>query len=272
MMQAHHGPCRELLAGLAASCGLKLSADQVAMCCRHLELVELWNRRINLTRITGVDAVVQHVLDSLIPRPWLPQRGVALDVGSGAGFPGIPLAVTCPDLHVVLLDADRKKVSFLKFCAADIHLKNVRVLEGRLEEVFQKPVFHGGIHAGGAWKALEVPSFFDLITVRAVRVNEALLRRLGALLKPDGVVAYWCGFVPPVTVPQHLELRFCPTSFFRGARRARSVTNEAMAALKAESTDGAELEGVLKRLEDREYTLPGLDEPRRLLCWRRRRS
>lgn len=272
MTQAHHGPCRDLLGGLAASCGLNLSADQVALCCRHLDLVEFWNRRINLTRIVGVEAVVQHVLDSLMPRPWLPQRGVALDVGSGAGFPGIPLAVTCPDLHVVLLDADRKKVSFLKVCAADLHLKNVRVMEGRLEEVLRKPGFHGGIHGERASKTPGAPSLFDLITVRAVRVDEALLHRLGALLKPDGVVAYWSGFVPPATVPQHPELRFCPKSVFRDARRGRSVTKETMAAPKAEGTDGVELEGVLERLEDRVYTLPGLDEPRRVLCWKRRRS
>ncbi len=231
--------------------GLDVSENQAALCCRHLELLEFWNRRVNLTRLTGLEAVVKHVVDSLIPRPWLPFSGLVLDVGSGAGFPGIPLAVTNPRFHVYLLDSDRKKTSFLKVCAAELGLKNVTVIQGRVEHAPWIPV---GSHRPSAYDpslpADEELRRFDLITVRAVRMDEALLHRLGGFLKIEGMVAYWAGKTPSADVPQDLKLKHK----FK------------------EDTAGVKSGLVLKRLPDMKYLLPGLEEPRRLLRWKLQES
>ncbi|MEJ5348947.1 MAG: 16S rRNA (guanine(527)-N(7))-methyltransferase RsmG [Desulfosoma sp.] len=251
MKEAKDTRCRETLKSLALAYGLDVTDSQAALCCRHLELLEFWNRRVNLTRLTGLEAVVKHVLDSLIPRPWLTLSGLVLDVGSGAGFPGIPLAVTNPRLHVYLLDSDRKKTSFLKVCVAELGLKNVTVIQGRVEHA---PWIPGGFHGPSAHD-LSIPADeelrrFDLITVRAVRMDEALLHCLGGFLKMEGMVAYWAGKTPSAEVSQNLGLK---------------------AGFK-ENTADRKARLVLKRLPDMKYLLPGLEEPRRLLRWRLQES
>lgn len=228
--------CRETLQALCAESGVPLSADQAALCCRHVTLVGLWNRRMNLTRITGGEAVVKHVLDSLLPAQWLPEGGLALDVGSGAGFPGLPLAVLRPGLRVFLVESDRKKASFLKVAVADLGLKNVTVLHGRFEEA---PWIPRSGHALGAPQGAWTAPGFHVITLRAVKMDAGMLHRLGVLLAPGGVIAYWAGPTSQALVPGSVVL-------------------------------GG---GVfLERLEDAAYELPGMQGRRRLLCWRRPRS
>src|SRR3979409_337267 len=92
----------------------RLDAEQLKLRGRHVDLLLKWNKSINLTAITDPDEVVEkHVLDSLALAPVLPS-GSLLDVGTGAGFPGIPVAIARPELEVVLVDSVQKKVAFLK--------------------------------------------------------------------------------------------------------------------------------------------------------------
>lgn len=228
--------CRETLRALGADCGMALAEREIWLCCRHLALVALWNRRVNLTRLTGREALIQHVLDSLLPAPWLPEGGLALDVGSGAGFPGLPLAVARPGLHVFLLESDRKKASFLKVAAADLALKNITVVHGRLEEAPWIPKARRSLEAPGGGEG--APSF-DVITLRAVRVDEAMLRKMGSILAPGGVIAYWAGPSSPVSLSLPVA---------------------------------APGDALLDRLEDAAYELPGLRGRRRLIRWVRRNS
>ncbi len=123
--------------------GLPLSDRQLATFrLFYQELVE-WNRRFNLTAITGYEQVqVRHFLDSLscilaFRDRVRARRGTlrCMDVGSGAGFPGIPIKIYCPALQVVLLEATRKKVGFLEHVVARLGLKGVRPLWGRAEQV-----------------------------------------------------------------------------------------------------------------------------------------
>jgi 16S rRNA (guanine527-N7)-methyltransferase len=92
-----------------------------------------WNRSVNLTAITDPDEVAEkHVLDSLAVVPALPS-GSLLDAGTGAGFPGIPVAIARPDLEVVLVDSVQKKVAFLKSVLAELRLPRVKAVAVRLE-------------------------------------------------------------------------------------------------------------------------------------------
>ena len=113
--------------------GLGLDARQVDQLWNHLELIEKWNQVHNLTAVRGLDNLVrQHALDSLAVLPHLNARAL-LDVGSGAGLPGIPLAIARPEIAVTLLDSSHKKTAFIRQAIATLQLANVQVIDARVE-------------------------------------------------------------------------------------------------------------------------------------------
>ncbi|HSH41814.1 MAG TPA: 16S rRNA (guanine(527)-N(7))-methyltransferase RsmG [Arenicellales bacterium] len=124
----------ELIARGAAEMGLALPRGAAERLDAFLALLRKWNRAQNLTAITEPRAMVSgHVLDSLAGQPWL-APGRVLDVGSGAGLPGIPLAIAEPGREFVLLDSRRKRVQFLLYACSELGLGNVSVVESRIEK------------------------------------------------------------------------------------------------------------------------------------------
>lgn len=117
-----------------AGLGVELPARAVERMVAHLELLAQWNRRVNLTAIRDFDAmVIRHLLDSLAIARFV--RGESLiDLGSGAGFPGLPLAVAMPQLHVTLLDSRLRRVEFLRAVCAELQLDNAEVARARVED------------------------------------------------------------------------------------------------------------------------------------------
>jgi 16S rRNA (guanine527-N7)-methyltransferase len=100
----------------------------------YLDLLQRWNQVYNLTAIRDVhDMVTLHLLDSLSISPYLHGSRI-LDVGTGAGLPGIPLALTWPDKHFVLLDSNSKKTRFLTQAKVDLGLKNIEVVHARCDD------------------------------------------------------------------------------------------------------------------------------------------
>jgi 16S rRNA (guanine527-N7)-methyltransferase len=166
----------------AGNMGLSFSADQALLCSLHVRLMLEWNERTNLTRITSErDILVKHVLDSLIPAQWLPPFGLLLDVGTGPGFPGIPLKILHPELNLVLLEAVRKKASFLTILLHRLGLKNAWALHGRWEGMSR-------IEHPMASKS------FDVIVMRAVRLEKEHVNALApGMLNSGGILAWWAG-------------------------------------------------------------------------------
>ena len=104
-----------------------------------LELMK-WNEKTNLTAITDpFEVAIKHFLDSLVPTKIISSNISLLDIGSGGGFPGIPLKICLPSLSVTLIDASRKKVSFLKHVIRVLGLKNIDALHIRAEAFVEKP-------------------------------------------------------------------------------------------------------------------------------------
>jgi 16S rRNA (guanine527-N7)-methyltransferase len=108
---------------------------------RYISLIVQWNRVYNLTSIRDSDTMItRHLLDSLSILPYI-EGNTILDVGTGAGLPGIPLAIAMPNCQFVLLDSNQKKIKFLQQICYQMRLRNVRIMHKRVEEYHTDPLF-----------------------------------------------------------------------------------------------------------------------------------
>lgn len=119
----------------AAALGLVLDHDAATRFADYLRLIEKWNRVHNLTAVRETEQmVVLHLLDSLSVLPHVAGARTLLDVGTGAGLPGIPIALASPALEVTLLDSSHKKTTFLEQAKAELDLRNVSIACERVEQ------------------------------------------------------------------------------------------------------------------------------------------
>ena len=120
--------------------GLPLVDDQVKTLLAYLTFMGKWNRIYNLTAIRNPERmVVEHLLDALAVVPFLSDARRLLDVGTGGGIPGIPVAIVCPDIKIVLLDSNQKKTAFLTQMKIELDLKHVDI-EARRVEDYHPPI------------------------------------------------------------------------------------------------------------------------------------
>ena len=161
--------------------GIQLSPKQLSLFMAYQQALQQWNRTHRLTAISDPrDIIIKHFLDSLTPVKILPSLAymTLLDVGSGAGFPGIPLKILYPGIRLFLLDASEKKASFLHYLIGLLKLKNVKVLNLRLESLGQEKQYVGR---------------FDLVVTRGFGKVLNLLQSCRELLKPKGKVLVFRG-------------------------------------------------------------------------------
>lgn len=121
---------------------IQIGRENIDQFATHaLELIE-WTTKTNLTSITDpLEIAVKHFLDSIAPAPIIPPDASLLDIGSGGGFPGIPLKILMPSLSVTLIDASRKKVSFLKHVIRMLDLDNIEACHVRAEDLSGNNIF-----------------------------------------------------------------------------------------------------------------------------------
>jgi 16S rRNA (guanine527-N7)-methyltransferase len=120
----------------AVQLNLDLTRQQAAQFAQHARMVLEWNGKVNLTAITdSAQMAVKHFLDALAPMARIPIKGELLDIGTGAGFPGIPLKIMRPVQPVTLIDGTRKKISFVKQVIRELGLEHVEALHQRAEQM-----------------------------------------------------------------------------------------------------------------------------------------
>lgn len=158
-----------------AQLDIPFNVDQLLKLHVFLQELERWNKAYGFVKAAGQQLIIRHVLDSL--SAWrkisaLPRRAQVVDVGSGAGFPGIPLAVFLADSRFTLLEPSAKKAAFLRNVAILAHLDNVEVEEARLEDVKRR---------------------FDLVVFRAFTPLHREIDALRRILNHNGVIIAYKG-------------------------------------------------------------------------------
>lgn len=183
---------------------LDLPGSTIAQLAKYLDLLQTWNRAFNLTAITDPrEMVYLHIIDSLSVAPYL-HGARMLDVGSGAGLPGIPLALLHPKHHWVLLDKNSKKTRFQTQAIAELGLKNVEAVHNRCED------FHPD-------------ACFDSILSRAFGTLRMFVETTEHLLCTNGIFIAMKGKYPKE------ELNDLPSRFL-----TRNVTRLALQGIDAE--------------------------------------
>ena len=126
---------KDLLVEGAKTFGIHLDGKAIEFFEVYLKELLKWNQKINLTAIRSERGIVlKHFLDSLSVHPYLPEYSSILDIGSGAGFPGIPLKITRPNLEMTLIDSVRKKVDFQRHIIRMLGLKGIEAIHGRVQD------------------------------------------------------------------------------------------------------------------------------------------
>ncbi|MGH8073094.1 MAG: 16S rRNA (guanine(527)-N(7))-methyltransferase RsmG [Lysobacter sp.] len=148
----------------------------------YLALLLRWNQTYNLTAVRDpLEMVDKHLLDSLAMHPYVDAiaatGGALADLGTGAGLPGIPLAIAKPGLRVTLVESNGKKARFMREAVRKLGLADVRIAESRIE-------------------ALDQPASFDAITARALATLPLIIELGGHLLKPEGCLLAMKGVYP----------------------------------------------------------------------------
>ncbi|MFK7961593.1 MAG: 16S rRNA (guanine(527)-N(7))-methyltransferase RsmG [Phycisphaerales bacterium] len=171
------GPPTPEMLEAASDAGIAFEDGDVERLERYLDLLFETNRRFNLTRIEDpAQAWMRHIFDSLTLLPWIMESGAKrlLDVGSGGGLPGIPLAIVLPDVRVTLVETTGKKADFLDQTATALELTNVQVENGRAETMAHDRDLHR--------------EQYDIVTARAVGRLPTLLEWTVPFVRVGGLV------------------------------------------------------------------------------------
>ncbi len=170
-------PWCELIAAGAKELGVTIASGQIMQFARHAELLVSWNRKINLTAITDPEQMaVKHYLDVMAALPYVPEDVELLDIGTGGGFPGIPLKIMHPFQPMTLIDSSRKKISFVKEVIRSLSLEQVQGIQVRAEELARQTAHR---------------QRYGVVVCRAVAGLPAIMKLALPLLAPAGrIVAF----------------------------------------------------------------------------------
>ena len=152
--------------------GFNFSVEQLEKFYKYMNLLIEWNEKMNLTAITEPnDIILKHFIDSITINKYIENNAKVVDVGTGAGFPGIPLSIIRPNLQITLVDSLNKRLMFLQEIKKELELKNIDIVHARAEEFGQNKNYR---------------ETFDIATSRAVANLSTLSEYLVPLVKIKG--------------------------------------------------------------------------------------
>ena len=185
--------CRKILVSGLKSLKLSLSDDKIEQLLDFIKLIEKWNKAYNLTAIRNREDMVRlHVLDSLAIVSFIEGKRV-IDIGTGAGLPGIPLAIYLPEIEFTLLDSNAKKTRFVQQAILELKLKNVSVCHNRVEQYHPE-------------------KSFDTVITRAFAGLSDIVELTAHLLNKDGVLLAMKGQIPDVSKLESAKTELIPVN------------------------------------------------------------
>jgi 16S rRNA (guanine527-N7)-methyltransferase len=181
---------RRRLARRARRVNLSIPAELADAVLAYLELLALWNSKINLTALDDPDAAIDRlILEPLLAARHIPEGASVIDIGSGGGSPAIPLKLAAPRIKLWMVESKTRKSAFLREAIRQLDLRESFVETKRYEELLTEPTLHESM---------------DVVTIRAVRVEAATLLGLQAFLRPGGELFLFRGsgdggidYIPP---------------------------------------------------------------------------
>lgn len=154
--------------------GVRFSVEQIEQFYKYMNLLIEWNEKMNLTAITEPkEIILKHFIDSITILKYIDDNSKLVDVGTGAGFPGVPLSIMNPTLKITLVDSLNKRLIFLQEVVKELNLKNIEIVHARAEEFGQNK---------------NCREKFDIATSRAVANLATLSEYLVPLVKIDGKI------------------------------------------------------------------------------------
>ena len=185
--------CRKILVSGLESLNLSLAEDKIEQLLDFIKLIEKWNKAYNLTAIRNREDMVRlHLLDSLTIVPFIEGKSV-IDIGTGAGLPGIPLAIYLPEIAFTLLDSNAKKTRFVQQAILELKLKNVSVCHNRVEQYHPE-------------------KSFDMVITRAFASLSDIVELTAHLLSKDGVLLAMKGQTPEVPKLESAKITMIPVN------------------------------------------------------------
>ena len=164
---------KEILWLKAKSIEIELNSEQMEKFYNYYLLLIEWNEKMNLTAITEAnDVILKHFIDSLTICKYIPENAKIIDIGTGAGFPGIPLKIYREDIEMVLLDSLNKRITFLDEVINKLNLKKIQAIHGRAEELARN---------------IKYRESFDVVTSRAVANMSTLSEYMIPFVRVNGV-------------------------------------------------------------------------------------
>ena len=158
--------------------GIHIHENKVELLSIFIQELEEWNKKINLVGTDDIERIINElVIDSLLPLKNIPSHGSILDIGSGAGFPAIPLKICCPDLLFHLVEPLDKRVSFLKQVVRSAKLKDIVIIKGRIEDVSSSLITSG----------------YEIVTSRAMAPLAKTIEICGQYVKNEGILICFQG-------------------------------------------------------------------------------
>jgi 16S rRNA (guanine527-N7)-methyltransferase len=183
---------RQFLQNGACEFGVILSEKQLSLFSLFLEGLWLWNRRINLTGIMEKrEMIIKLLLDSLVALPHLASKGTVLDIGSGAGIPGLPLKIGRSEFEVHLLESKAKKISFLKDMIRKLDLRGIQACKGRADKK--------------ADSQTPLP-FYEIVTARALAPLHKLISICSPYVQPGGLLIAFKGSAADQEIEESRQL------------------------------------------------------------------
>lgn len=172
---------KELLNNASTEVGVPLSEAQIVDFSIYMKELKKWNRRINLTSLKkDTDIVIKHFVDSLAAVTCIPMGSFCMDIGSGGGFPGLPIKIARPDLRFLLVEATGKKIAFLNHMIQELKLKNIRSLQQRAESSGFVDIM------GGQLGTVIARAFSDM--ERLLEIGAPYLKKGGLLIAMRGKI------------------------------------------------------------------------------------